>query len=79
MGRRWQLEEAKNRFSEVVEAARTKGGQTVTRRGKPVVAILSVEDYRELARPGSDLVAFFRNSPLRGVELDLERSGDLPR
>lgn len=38
----WQLQEAKNRFSEVVNLALTKGEQTITRHGKPVVVISSV-------------------------------------
>ncbi len=38
----WQLQEAKNRFSEVVNLALTEGEQTITRHGKPVVVIRPV-------------------------------------
>ena len=45
----WQLQAAKNRFSEVVNRAITDGAQTITRHGKPVVVVLSQEEYRKLA------------------------------
>ena len=72
----WQLQEAKNRFSEVVKKALHNGPQIVTRRGIDTVVILSVEEYRKLTRPKTSLVEFFRQSPLRDVELDLERARD---
>ncbi len=40
----WQVQEAKNRFSEVIEHALTHGPQVVTRHGKPVVHVVSVAD-----------------------------------
>ena len=75
----WQLQEAKNRFSEVVEKALRDGPQIVTKRGVETVVVLSVEAYRKLTKPKTDLVDFFRRSPLRGVKLDLTRSKELPR
>lgn len=47
----WQLQEAKNRFSEVVNRALKDGAQTITRHGKPVVVVLSQEEFRRLAPP----------------------------
>ncbi|MEX2366722.1 MAG: type II toxin-antitoxin system Phd/YefM family antitoxin [Pseudohongiellaceae bacterium] len=44
----WSLHEAKNRFSAVVDAALHGHPQWVTRRGKPVGVVLSVEDYERL-------------------------------
>ena len=76
MKRTWPLQDAKNRFSEVVEQALKTGPQTVTRRGKEAVVILSVRDYRKMRRPDSDLVSFLRRSPLYGLDLELERSED---
>ena len=75
----WPLQDAKNRFSEVVDKALRDGPQLVTRRGKETVVILSVEAYRNLTKSRTSLVNFFRKSPLRGVELDLERNKDLGR
>ena len=79
MNRIWQLQEAKNRFSEVVEEALHKGPQTVTRHGEETVVVLSVKEYRKLTRPSVGLVDFFRQSPLKGMKLDLKRSKELSR
>ena len=70
----WQLHEAKNRFSELVGRARTEGPQTVTRRGKAAVVVLSVEDYQRLQAPRTDLVDYLLGAPLEG--LDLTRDAD---
>jgi antitoxin Phd len=44
----WTLQDAKNRFSAVVDAALAGQPQEVTRRGKPAVVVLSVEDYNRI-------------------------------
>ena len=46
----WALQDAKNRFSAVVDAALGGEPQTVTRRGAPAVVVLAVEDYQRLRR-----------------------------
>lgn len=73
MVKKWQLYEAKNNFSELVDQALAQGPQVVTRRGEEVVVVLSKEEYDRLRKSQPSLVDFFRNSPLVGVELDLER------
>ncbi len=70
---KWQLQDAKNKFSEVVEKAIKSGPQIVTRRGIETVVVLSVDEYRKLTAPSTGLVEFFRESPLYGADLDLER------
>jgi antitoxin Phd len=75
----WQLQEAKNRFSEVVNKALTEGPQTVTRHGEAIVVVLSKAEYNRLKKSQLSLVDFFRQSPLVGIELDLERDQSLPR
>ena len=75
----WQLQEAKNRLSAVVEEALHNGPQIITRRGQETVVVLSIKDYRKMAKPDQNLVDFFRSSPLHGVEIDLTRSKDLSR
>ena len=47
--RNWSVQDAKNRFSEVVEAARREP-QVVTKHGKPAVVVLAVEEYEQLRR-----------------------------
>ena len=44
----WTLQDAKNRFSAVVEAALAGQPQEVSRRGKPAVVVLSADDYRRM-------------------------------
>ena len=43
----WSVKDAKNRFSEMVEAARRKP-QTVTKHGKPAVVIVAADEYERL-------------------------------
>lgn len=43
----WSVQDAKNRFSEVVEAARRKP-QTVTKHGKPAVVVVAADEYERL-------------------------------
>jgi prevent-host-death family protein len=78
----WKLEEAKNRFSEVVRLALSHEPQRVTRNGRDAVVVMSEEDYERLTAPG-DLVHFLRHSPLAEAlssgDLDLDRPRDLGR
>jgi len=75
----WQLQEAKNKFSRLVDKAQKIGPQIVTRHGKDVVIILSIEEYNKLKKPETSLVNFFRNSPLAEENLELERTNEKPR
>lgn len=75
----WQLQDAKNRFSELVNKTLDEGPQVVTRRGEEVVVIISSEEYKKLLKSQSSLLEFFRESPLVGVDLDLERDRSFPR
>ncbi|MCE5295356.1 MAG: type II toxin-antitoxin system Phd/YefM family antitoxin [Chlamydiales bacterium] len=77
--RQWKLQDAKNHFSEVVESAMNDGPQEVTKHGEHAVVILSFAQYEQLIRPTKNLVEFFKDSPFYGVELDFERSKDVPR
>lgn len=43
----WSVQDAKNRFSEVVEAAR-RAPQTVTKHGKPAVVMVAAAEYERL-------------------------------
>jgi prevent-host-death family protein len=67
----WKLAEAKNRLSEVVNLALTKGPQTITRR-KDAVVVISAERYAELTGDKPD----FKDYLLQAAgldELDLTR------
>src|SRR5512135_2302090 len=77
--KKWQLQDAKARFSEVFRLAREKGPQCVTKHGRESVVVLSAEEFARLtsaeSRKGS-LVEFFAASPLRGSGIDLGRTRD---
>jgi prevent-host-death family protein len=80
MARTWQLQEAKNRFSEVVDEALEHGPQVISRRGQEVVVVLSYAEYRQMKKAQLPLGEFFSQSPLCGTEeLDLSRDDSLPR
>ena len=74
----WQLQEAKSRFSEVVELTIKEGPQLVTRRGEDAVVILAIDDYRRLCGQSKGLKECLLNAP-RGHELVIERSPELIR
>lgn len=80
MGARWQLQEAKNRFSEVVERAIKDGPQTVTKHGKDAVVIVSAQQFQRGTVAGKSqtqsLAEFLLQSPLRGARLRIRRSRD---
>jgi antitoxin Phd len=69
----WQLQEAKNKLSQLVDEAVKNGPQIITRRGVDVVIVLSVEEYRQLKASKEKLSDFFQQSPLADIELDLTR------
>ena len=46
----WPLQDAKNKFSAVVDAALAGEPQWVTRRGQPAVVVVSVAEYERLCR-----------------------------
>jgi antitoxin Phd len=73
MKRAWQLQEAKNKLSQVLQEALEHGPQIITKRGVEVGILLSYAEYRKMIASQKKLSAFFRDSPLVGVELDLHR------
>lgn len=75
----WQLQEAKNKLSEVVSEACKTGPQVITVRGKETAVVVSVEEFRILFRQQGSLLDFFQNSPLKNVDLDIERPRDFGR
>ena len=46
----WPLQDAKNKFSELVNAALAGEPQRVTRRGQPAVVVLAADEYERLCR-----------------------------
>ena len=77
----WQVQEAKNRFSELMERAVTDGPQTVTRHGRAVVRVVAVAPDEAVVRcPADDgFVQYLLNSPkVDGFELPVRRNRKAP-
>lgn len=79
MSRTWQLQEAKNKLSNLVEHAQHEGPQIVTKHGKETVVVLSVDDYKKLTKPKTNLFKFIQKSSLAGLNLDISRNKEAPR
>ena len=79
IGNHWQLQDAKNKFSSLVNQAREHGPQIVTKHGKDAVIVLSIEEYNKLVKPQKSLVQFFQDSPLAQEDISFERSKEKPR
>ena len=76
--RRWQLQDAKQQFSRVVDHARSGEPQLVTRNGKEVAVVLDVDEYRRLTSHGGDFKQFLLDGPYVD-DIPIERSDQLPR
>ncbi|QXL85727.1 type II toxin-antitoxin system Phd/YefM family antitoxin [Comamonas sp. NLF-1-9] len=59
----WQVQEAKNHFSEMIDRALSEGPQTVTRHGKPVVRMVAVEQESTASHGDDGFVDFLLNAP----------------
>ncbi len=75
----WQLQEAKSRFSEMIEQALVHGAQIVTRRGQKTVAVVPFDEYQRLTKQTDSLAQFLLASPLSGSDLSIERDKSTPR
>ncbi|HEX4156850.1 MAG TPA: type II toxin-antitoxin system prevent-host-death family antitoxin [Rhizomicrobium sp.] len=71
VARRWRLQDARARLSELVHEARERGPQHVSVRRRNEMAIVSAEDFRRLSGNlmGRALIEACRASPDRSLEL----------
>lgn len=69
----WQVQTAKQRFSEVLRAAEAGEPQFITKHGRPVAVIVDIDDYRKThAGRRSFSEYLLAASSLVGLEHDLE-------
>jgi len=59
----WQLQEAKQKFSEMVRRALTEGPQTVTKHGDEVVVVLAIDTYRQLLGDIPEFKTYLASAP----------------
>lgn len=74
----WQVQTAKQRFSELVERAVRDGPQVVTKHGREAVVVLEIGEYRRLRGVPKDFVEFLLSIP-KGDELEIHRSDEPAR
>lgn len=75
----WQIQDAKNKFSEVITCAMQEGPQLITKHGEKAAVVISYSEYEKLRKSQGKLSEFFSTSPLAGVNLDLKRDKSMPR
>ena len=75
----WQLQEAKAKFSELVRKATFEGPQEVTVRGQEQVVVIAKKTYETLLHPKPSFWELMSNSPIKGIDLDIERDRSFPR
>jgi prevent-host-death family protein len=77
--RAWSVADAKARLSELLDRAISDGPQAISRRGREIAVVVSIEEWhRKTVRSGS-LAEFFAASPLRDSDLDIQRVSEPPR
>ena len=78
MNAHWQIQEAKQRFSDLVRRAQSDGAQFLTRHGTEVAVVIDIAEYRRLSGQAVD----FKSYLTQGVDDDefiAPRSRDLSR
>jgi len=73
--KRWPLQDAKARFSELVRRVRSEGPQLVTVHGRDEVVVVAADEFRRLKgeRTGRSLIDALQASPSRKVEIEPAR------
>lgn len=72
----WSLQEAKNKFSVLVDEALTEGPQYVTRHDRKAVVVMALDEYQRTRSPSVPFKEFLRSLPLEGVNLEREETSD---
>ncbi len=82
----WQIQEAKQRFSEMIRAVTNEGPQVITRHGEDVAVVVDIGEYRRLTRPAADLAGMLLGGPKVDdsiadvfAEIEAERKADFGR
>jgi prevent-host-death family protein len=75
---RWQVQDAKQRFSELIRTARAEGPQIVTRHGEEIAVVIDIADYRHLTGETAEFKDYLQSGP-DFDDLDLVRSAEHAR
>lgn len=74
----WTAHEARRRFREIIERARTEGPQVITRHGMEQAVVLSIETYRRLQATEPDFKEYLLSGP-KVDDFEIDRPRDLGR
>lgn len=77
--RKWQVQEAKARFSELLDASITEGPQIVTRRGVEAAVLVPVEEWRRLRRSARPTLKELLLAEAPRAEIPVPPHGNLRR
>jgi prevent-host-death family protein len=82
----WQIQEAKQRFSEMIRAVTSQGPQVITRHGEDIAVVMGVSEFRRLTRAAVNLTDVLLGGPKLNdgtaevfAEIEAERTADLGR
>jgi prevent-host-death family protein len=82
----WQIQDAKQRFSEMIRAVTSEGPQVITRHGEDVAVVVDIGEYHRLTRPSADLASILLGGPKLDdgtddvfTEIEAERKADFGR
>jgi antitoxin Phd len=75
----WQIQEAKAKFSQLVDDANKKGVQTITKNGEPIAVMISKKEFDKMIHKKESLLCFFKAAPCQEIDIEVPRSGDLSR
>jgi prevent-host-death family protein len=69
----WTVAEAKAKFSELLDKAKSEGPQRITKHGRTAAVVVAAEEWEHKAERRGNLAEFLASSPLRGSGLKLKR------
>ena len=75
---KWPVQDAKQRFSELIRTAHADGPQVVTRHGEEIAVVIDIAEYRHLKGETAEFKDYLRAGPALD-DLDLDRPADYPR
>ena len=67
----WTVAEAKAKFSELIDKAKSEGPQKITKHGRTTAVIVSADQWERKSKRKGNLAEFLAASPLRGSRLKL--------
>jgi len=68
----WQLQEAKAKLTQLINRSKSEP-QIISRHGVNESVVISMDQYLELCGAKENITTYFKNSPLYGVDIALER------